>query len=148
MHDNNFSHNAQLAISYELLCLLSWLTDHDSEKLKKLITKALASGLQKKIQQIDHHNQEELYHSIIDFFNLLESLLDNAIKEQIVQQAKEKKLLPAIDQIDTTICTDAIVQSSLEKATVTMEDNPEKNPKEVLFNELLKRWKPHNKYVN
>jgi hypothetical protein len=150
MHDNNFTstNNAQLSISYELLCLLSWLAENDSEKLKKLITKALNTGLQKKIQEIDHQNQEELHYSIIDFFNLLESLLGLAMQEQIVQQAKEKKLLPAIDHIDTTICTDAVVQTSLEKATITMEHNPDQNPKEVLFNELLKRWKPHNKYIN
>ncbi len=35
--------DTQFVLSYELLCLLRWLTEHDAEKLKKIIAKAITS---------------------------------------------------------------------------------------------------------
>lgn len=143
--------NAQFVLSHELLYLLQWLIEHDTNKLKKIITKAVASGLREKMQKVDNTAElnlsEDMHHSIIDFFELLEELLLDAINEHVAQKAREKNLLPAIDQIDSTVCDDATVRFSVEKATKKMELNPNANPKEQLLKELLKRWKPHNKNV-
>ena len=141
--------NAQFVLSHELLYLLRWLIEHDANKLKKIITKAVASGLREEMQKVDNTAElnlsEDMHHSIIDFFELLEELLLDAINDHVAQKAREKNLLPAIDQIDSTVCDDATVRFSVEKATKKMELNPNANPKEQLLKELLKRWKPHNK---
>jgi uncharacterized membrane-anchored protein YjiN (DUF445 family) len=155
MNDNPFSNdNAQFVLSYELLCFLRWLVYNDSDKLKKLITKALASGLKDDIdrirgQKINDQMNEEVQHSILDFFNLLEMLLNESVNEQTVQRALSKNLMPAIDQIDSSICDDEVVRSSVEKVTTKIEHNPKANEqaKELLFKEVLKRWKPHNKNI-
>jgi len=143
--------NAQFVLSHELLYLLRWLIEHDANKLKKIITKAVASGLREEMQKVDNTAElnlsEDMHHSIIDFFELLEELLLDAINKHVAQKAREKNLLPAIDQIDSTVCDDATVRFSVEKATKKMELNPNANPKEQLLKELLKRWKPHNKNV-
>ncbi len=143
--------NAQFVLSHELLYLLRWLIEHDANKLKKIITKAVTSGLREEMQKVDNTAElnlsEDMHHSIIDFFELLEELLLDAINEHVAQKAREKNLLPAIDQIDSTVCDDATVRFSVEKATKKMELNPNANPKEQLLKELLKRWKPHNKNV-
>lgn len=143
--------NTQFTFSYELLILLRWLADHDAERLKKIIAKGLKSGLQDELRKAERAHQlplmDDIHHSITDFFGLLESLLLEVISEQVAQKAREKDLMPAIDQIDSTICDDITVRSSLEKATSKMEHNPTANPKELLYKELLKRWKPHNKNV-
>ena len=150
MNNDPFSNNnAQFVFSYELLCLLQWLTEHDADKLKKIIAKAVASGLHKEIQKIDNTAElsltEDMHHSIIDFFELFEELLLDAINDHVAQKAREKNLMPAIDQIDSTVCDDATVRFSVEKATKKIELNPNVNAKEQLFKELLKRWKPHDK---
>ncbi len=141
--------SAQFTLSYELLALLRWLADHDADKLKKIIAKAVKAGLQDELHKTDHTDQfpmiNDMQHSIVDFFMLLESLLLEVIGEHVEQKAREKDLMPAIDHIDTTICDDATVRFSLEKATSKMEHNPNANAKELLYKELLKRWKPHNK---
>ncbi len=153
MNNNDFSNeqNAQFVLSYELLHLIDWLVEHDADKLKKIISQAAASGLREKIQSIDNPSKlaitDDMYHSIIDFFELLENLFTDATNEHIAQKAKEKNLMPAIDQIDSSICDDATVRLSVEKATSKLENNPNANVKEQLFKELLKRWKPHNKNV-
>jgi hypothetical protein len=151
-NNNDFSHDqhAQFVLSYELLCLLRWLTEHDTEKLKRLITKALASrGLQENLRKLDNpdgaQQLDDIQNSIIDFFGLMESLLGEALQDQLQQKARAQNLMPALDHIDGTLCDDDTVRSSLEKTTSKLDHNPQINPKEQLFKELLKRWKPHKK---
>lgn len=153
MNNNEFSHdNAQFVLSYELLALLRWLADHDADKIKKIIAKALASGLKDEVNRAregrnEEETLEEIQHGIIDFFGLLEVLLHETINEHAVQKAMQKNLMPSIDQIDSTYCDNATVRTSIEKATAKIEHNPKENPKELLFKELLKRWKPANKNI-
>lgn len=153
MNNNEFSQdNAQFVLSYELLALLRWLADHEADKIKKMIAKALASGLKDEVNRArESRNEEEILeeiqHGIIDFFGLLEVLLHETINEQAVQTAMQKNLMPSIDQIDSTICDNATVRTSIEKASAKIEHNPKENPKELLFKELLKRWKPANKNI-
>jgi hypothetical protein len=152
-NDSMNSHNSQFVISYELLALLQWLVEHDAERLKKIIARALGSGLKKDIQNYkahfsaDNHTNEDIQHSIVEFFGLLEALLLETMNEHAMQDAVEKNLMPAIDQLDSTICDDATIRTSVEKATTKLNKSPHDNPQEVLFKELLKRWKPQNKKV-
>jgi hypothetical protein len=143
--------HAQFVLSYELLCLLRWLTDNNEDKLKKIVKKAINSeGLLKEIKQLDNHqpnNAEEVQHSIIDFFGMLESILLETLNEQVDKHAREQNLMPAIDQIDAAVCDDATVRFSLEKTASKIDNNPNINAKEQLFKELLKRWKPHKKNI-
>ena len=159
MNNDSFNGNnntQQFVVSYELLCLLRWLLEHDTEKLKKLISKALASGLKDEIKQFEQIGDvqadpmilEEVQHSIIEFFSMLESLLIESVKEHMVQKAIEKNLMPTIDHIDSTICDDATVRSSIEKATAKSEQYPKENAQDLLFKELLKRWKPTKSMMN
>lgn len=138
----------QFVVSYELLSLLKWLVEHDASRLKKVISKALEGGLKKELHTAEHWakgDTEGIHHSIVEFLGLLEMLLHECMEDQLAQQAIEKKLMPAIDHIDMTMCDDATIQSSVQKATVKSENNPELNPKELLFEELLKHWKPAKK---
>lgn len=143
--------NAQFVLSYELLALLRWLVDHDAEKLKKIIGKAFKAGLETSLHAIDQTEDpdvlSELQHSITDFLHLLETLLLETASEHVKEKARQQKLLPAIDQIDINQCDNSTVRSSLEKTTSTLADNPNANAKELLFKELLKRWKPVDKNI-
>ncbi|HEB41443.1 MAG TPA: hypothetical protein ENI08_00295 [Candidatus Dependentiae bacterium] len=140
--------NTQLTISYELLYLLQWLIEYDDSRLKQMITRALNQGLRKEMQKTEKSNElvdEMCYHTIIDFFELMEELLAESIEEHIEKKAREKNLMPAIDQIDSTVCDDATMLFSIERTTTKIENDPNINPKEQLFKELLRSWKPHNK---
>ena len=139
--------NNQFVISYELLHLLEWIVEHGSHELKQLVGKALAAGLRERIHytDADMHVAEEMQDSIVDFFGLLEELLTETINEQAMIKAHEKNLMPALEHIDSTVCDTATVRSSLEKATTKMSKNPNANAQQLLFEELLKRWKPNKK---
>jgi hypothetical protein len=149
--DNNSYHSSnadsQFVLSYELICLLQWLMDHDADKLKKMIDKALNSGLKTKLQKESAQlqqigNLDEIQENIIEFFGLMEVLLVESLHDQAVKKALENNLMPSIDQIDSTVCDTATVRSCVERATSTMENNPQESPKELLFKELLRQWKP------
>lgn len=146
MFDNDqFNQPNQFVITYELLSLLLWIIEHEDKTLVKMVKKAFSSGLKDEIKKNQPANDaqllEEAQQGIIDFFGMLESHMLEAMHEQSVQRALEKNLMPAIDHIDTAICDDATVRMSIEKATRSTQDSHEA-AKEILYKELLKRWKP------
>jgi len=151
-HKNSFSSynnsDDQLVLSYELLCLLRWLIEHDAERLKKVISKSLASGLNKEIQQRANQDAQIFdQQNVIEFFGLLEALMIEAQSELCMKTAYQKKLWPAIEMIDSSV-DHATVRSTIEQSTTHIERNPEENPKEILLRELLKNWKPHQPNEN
>ena len=122
--------------------------EHGSPELKQLVGKALAAGLRERMHYADaevHMAEEEMQDAIVDFFSILEGLLIETVNEQAMLKAHEKNLVPALEHIDSTICDTATVRSSLEKATNKMSKNPDANAQQLLFEELLKRWKPNKK---
>lgn len=151
MNNDSFSHdnNSQFALSYELLHLLRWLGQHDTDKLKKIISKAVTHGLHDTIQKTtsvsDPNILEEMHHGIVDFFELLETLLGEAINTHIEQKAREKNLLPTIDHFDSSLLDNETLRSSIENTTKKLDHNPHMNAKEQLCKEFLKQWKPITK---
>jgi hypothetical protein len=149
---SRYTNSEQFVISYELLALLQWFVEHDAEKLKKIIAKALDAGLIDKLQHseddcIAHEPIEDMQGNIIEFFSLLEALIAETIHEQAVQNAVEKNLMPAIDHLDSSVCDNATVRFSIEKATSRLKKSPQENPQEILFQEILRRWKPSKKKI-
>ena len=151
MNSQEETNSTQVLLSYELLCLLQWLATHKTDKIKKMISKALVNGLDHELQKKDTISKfnltEDIQDGIVDFFTMLESLLLEASEEHAVNKALENNLMPAIGQIDSSICDDATVRSSIEGATSQMQKT-NGNPKELLLKELLKRWKPTDKNKN
>ncbi len=157
--ENGFNGNGSsqhFVISYELLCLLRWLIENDGDKLKKIVGKALQSGLRDDIKQLARIENvesnpeliEEVQYSIVEFFSMLEILLLECNNEQAVQRAVEKNLMNTVDHIDSTLCNDDIVRTSVEKATAKSEMQPKANAHQLLYKELLKRWKPTKNMMN
>ena len=107
MNNDSFSHNGntQFALSYELLHLLRWLEQHDIEKLKKMISKAVVHGLHDEIQKtngrrINQNSLEEMHYGIVDFFELMDVLLSDALNEHSEKKARENNLLSISDYFD------------------------------------------------
>jgi hypothetical protein len=134
----------QFAISYELLQLLEWLLEHEQEALKKLIAKALVQGLYEKAHIRTTTSPEELQQTVVDFFNVMEQTLYELMNQHEVQNLLQKSSMPFLDHLDTTLYTPATMQQSVAKA-ITASKNKGKSAQEILFKELLKRWKPHKK---
>jgi len=141
----------QFVISYELFCLIRWLAEHESTRLKKIISRALVSGLSRQIQKTENNTDlfdlDEAQQGVIDFFCMLENITIETLNEQAVKQAVEKKLIPALEHIDSTVCDNTMVRFSIERASVKSNNNTKENPQELFFKEILKRWKPNKKNI-
>jgi hypothetical protein len=121
MFDNDYENSSQLVLSRELLTLLRWLVENEAPKIQRLVEKAMQSGLDDQIRKELNDTSfpdvdAEAHVSIIEFLGLLEASLFESMKESTTRKAAQKKLMPAIDQIDGTICDNATVRSSVEKA--------------------------------
>ena len=138
----------QLVLSYELLQLLEWLIENEAESIKKIIKRALSKGLTKKLKSHDAINTNTIQGNVIDFLELMEILLYEANHEVNVSDVIRKNLMPAIDHIDTSNFNAATVESSAAIASTKKEKNPQEDAQELLFKELLKRWKPKKKLTN
>lgn len=141
--------DGQFVISYQLIRLLQWMMEHDSDKFKKMIRRALLQGLADEMRA-DHLLTEaealnNAHEVVIAFFASLEQTLAEALDEQVVKQAMEHNLMPAIEHFDISALDDMTLKSSVEKATAKMDENPQSSPHDLLFQELLKRWKPDKK---
>ena len=139
----------QFAISFELLCLLRWIVEHDADKLKKIVDRAVRQGLHEQLQKIaflaDADAYEEAQDNMVEFFSSLETILQESIQEKSERQAIEKNLIPAIEHIDIMACDDHVVQESLVKAHGKLTHNAQENPKDILLKEILRNWKPLKK---
>ena len=138
----------QLVLSYELLQLLEWLIENEAESIKKIIKRALSKGLTKKLKSHDAINTNTIQGNVIDFLELMEILLYEANHEVNVSDVIRKNLMPAIDHIDTSNFNAATVESSAAVASTKKEKNPQEDAQELLFKELLKRWKPKKKLTH
>ncbi len=144
-----YESDTQFVLSYELVCLLRWLVEHNSPQLKGIIKKALNGGLKKDIKGLDSFNNtnslEDIQHSIVDFFGLMEGILLETIHEQAVQKTIEKNLMPAIEHIDGQQCDDMVIRTSIEKVASKLDNASQEHAQELLFKEILRRWKPSKK---
>ncbi len=145
---NEENESTQFVVSYELVALLRWLIENDLDKLKKMIVKSYSAGLKEDIRRIQNKQEEitveDIHFTILEFLSMMDTLISETIQEKVTQTALEKNLMPAIEHIDSAICDDATVRSSIEKATAS---NTAENPRTVLYKELLKRWRPNKKMV-
>lgn len=149
MMNDNFSHesNSHLALSLQLLHLLKWLVEHDDGALKAVIEKAFVQGAYRDIKrtnyaELDPAHIEEMHHSVLDFFNVLECYLEETYHQHTRRTARQTVLQATIDHIDTNVIDDENVLSSVESATSRIEQNPQRNAKQMLYEELLKQWEP------
>jgi hypothetical protein len=143
----------QFTLSLELLRLMQWLVKNDPEGLKRLISKAMNQGLNKQVSKAletddIQETSTQIQHGIIDFFILMEALLSETMYEHSMKKGLQKNLIPAMQRIDTTDCDASIVLTSLEQATSQLQSQPNANPRDLLLNELIKRWKPNKKKVH
>lgn len=140
----------QFVISPELLQLMDWIVQYESETLKRIIARALKNGLKKNNpllvdQDSTDLQPDEMQRGFVDFLMLMELLLQEVVHERSLKNAVQRNLVPALSAIDTSACDENTLQSSLAIATSQIERNPQANPREVLLKELLKQWKPHKK---
>ena len=139
----------QLIVSAELLYLLKWIIDHEPESLRRLISNSLHNGLKKELIKLKEKKEvmdaEDVYSSLIDFMDTMEITLSEIQDEDSTRRIIQKKLMPAIEHIDSSVCDQDTLEYSVEETSSKIQENPSKNPQEILYQEILKNWNPQKK---
>jgi hypothetical protein len=139
----------QFVLSYELLAVLRWLTEHEQESLKKVFAQAIKRGFKEEWLHANdlqkEQNIENLQSIITEFFSLIEALAHETVNEHEITTVLQRTTVPAVYHVDTTACDVTSVALSAAKATAAVKNNTGENPKEVLCRELLRHWKPCKK---
>ena len=133
--DNSFS------ISPELLVLMGHIIDEHQRDVQALIAKAMRTFAAKKAAPPDPH----IHENIIDFLGLMDFLVHEMQHDVEVDTQLTRQLMPAVDHIDQTTCDQEVVSASIAHAAQQKNKNPHINAQELLYKELLKRWKPSKK---
>ena len=146
-----FQTNIQFTLSFEFLYVLKWLSENYPNKLQKIIQEALETGLSSKLLLIKNNpkscDNNSLQNGIIQFLELLESIYFKVSNEQLNNKAFEKDLIPKINQIDPNSCNETSIYTTVENTIKKATQEKSKNPKAILFTELLNQWKPGKKQI-
>lgn len=139
----NNSLNNHFVVSYELLQLLEWLMHHEQDAIKKIIARALNEGFTPSLLHKDEQETaEHMKQHVVDFFALLEILLSETLQEKEAQTVVAHNLLPALDHIDSRHYDPESMAASIAKAQGALQRKATKNAHDILYKELLKRWRP------
>lgn len=144
MEEKKFDIENQYELSYELLYFLKWLVEFEASSLQKLVKRAVSSEFKQRLKQQERTEKvsENIQYTILDFLDLLESLIEEELYNESVKQAQKQNLLPAVNKIDSYECDVETVRSSINTATAQIKINPDLNAKDILCKEILKHWKP------
>lgn len=151
MENKKLNSSEQLVISYELLQLMQWIVEHESESLKKIINRALKNGFDEQLTKSQNYKElysgDDMQNNIIDFLSLWEILLYEATNESDANRIIQKNLVPAIDHVDKKNCDSSTLKSSIDFASSKINRKPEESAQEIFLKELLKRWKPNKNHT-
>lgn len=136
-----------LTISREVIIILKWLITNEESKIQKILTNALKKGLYSQLHTpAETFSHELAAQELEDFFVFLENSLSTAITQKIAEDTHHHHMIPALDKIDSSLCDTQTIRIGLEKASQKIAKNPQQsNPTEILFQEILKQWKPRIK---
>lgn len=158
-----------ISLSLELICLVNWLLKNEKQLISALVKQALKNGFAQELEQLDGtqslENPEDLYATVVEFLlflekNLLKNLetvsVDTHTKEEILPVVKKldadnidlKTLWLSMQQTKNQLCKDRHKreqEDELPVVSTTTLDDENNQAAEILFEKLLKNWKPHHK---
>lgn len=135
----------QFIVSYELLYILQWLMIYEKDALAELIFKACKQGSDNLMFDViaqGSEEQQELSHSVIDFFSFLEEEVEKFAQNSSIEHIMEHNLLQTLDHIDPKRFDPALIKATM--MTTAEKINPAKNhmAKDYFLKELLRKWQP------
>lgn len=146
--------STQISLSFELICLLSWLLKNEQAMLNSLVKHAIEKGFAEEIGKIDEDDylkvSDQLYDTVIDFLDFLEKTMIKNLETIQVDHKTKDVILPTLQKIEAGSLDFKTIWLSMQQTKARVNKGqaiPENlsNPTEILFERLLKNWKPNNK---
>ncbi len=167
--------SAQISLSFELISLLNWLLRHEKAMLNAMLKQALEHGFAEELEKVDAASiaaaeSEELYHTVLDFLEYLEHSLIKNLETINVDNKTKDAIMPTLQKLEADSLDHKTLWLSMQQTKARMlkakqlipqqqtkaiapEAAPEakidhsEHANKILFEQLLKNWKPNNKDV-
>jgi hypothetical protein len=151
MEQHEIDTNEPFSLSVELLRLMRWIAHNDPESLRRLVNRAISNMEDPTTFLTDAPNNGDADHAqqdITNFFMLMDNFLIESLNEYHSKSSLRTQMIPAVARIDSETCDTTLVHASIELAANKMQKNPQGNPRDILIEELIKRWKPHHENMH
>lgn len=152
--------NTSLSLSLELICLLSWLLKNEKHLLDDIVKEAIRNGLVHEINKLELEDlskaTEQFDSAILDFLIYLEDSLADNLKAIPYHAKTENTITPTLKKIESIGFNPNTLRTSLKQVKAQITKEKQNNPKissdteyakQVLFEQILKNWKPSNKEI-
>lgn len=163
--------SAQISLSFELICLISWLLKNETATLNSLVKNAIERGFAEELEKLEALEQtliseqteesDDLYNTLLDFLDYLEHSLFKNLETMHVDHTTKDAILPALQKIETNSLDIKTMWLSMQqtKARVGKKSQAKgarrlqpqvpalQNPTDILFEQLIKNWKPNGKEI-
>lgn len=151
------SNSEYCLLSKDLLFLLKWICENNSDLLKKMVNSSWKKGFKKfykenNIKNINEKEIEDLKDIVFDFFCIIEdNLLEFIKKEKVIK--KEVSLLLDIHKeviINIEINDEEKVKSLyiLQEILKNKKELSKEEIKKIFFKAFLEEWNPKNNILN
>lgn len=142
-----------ISLSFELICLMSWLLKNEKQAVNALIKQAVKHGFTENLELMGEQENglmsEQLYTTVLDFLIFLENSLIKQLDDAVTSNSDQKELLPTLKKIDahfdsrTLLASIRQAKSRLAKYNKKLQDENKKETQQVLFESMLTNWKPN-----
>ncbi len=166
--------SAQISLSFELISLLNWLLRHEKTLLNAMLKQALEHGFAEELQKVDATSMaaaesEELYSTVLDFLEYLEQSLIKSLESIHVDNKTKDAIMPTLQKLETDSLDHKTLWLSMQQtkarilkakqlttqqpkaakpeASSEAKSSHTEHANKILFEQLLKNWKPNNKDV-
>lgn len=168
--------SAQISLSFELISLLNWLLRHEKTLLNAMLKQALEHGFAEELEKVDAASMaaaesEELYSTVLDFLEYLEQSLVKNLESIHVDNKTKDAIMPTLQKLEADSLDHKTLWLSMQqtkarmlkaKQLITQQQQPKaakteasgeaktnhtEHANKILFEQLLKNWKPNNKDV-
>lgn len=134
-----------IVLSFELLVLVNWLMQNEKQMLNNLIKHALKNGLDQEFEKISSTDNievnEQFYTTIISFLLFMEDSLIECLSHIKINKDTQDDILPVLKKIDMRNINVKPTFSVAKKSKAQNISTEE--TKDVLFQQILKSWKPN-----
>jgi ABC-type Fe3+-citrate transport system substrate-binding protein len=111
-----------------------------------LVTKALKDGLLQEIHQatgtMSTLELQDLSSSIDDFIVIVDSIVYDEVEQEHNMPVPTVMLKPTIQAIDHLVCDTSTISTTVAKTLEKTKRLQEDQAKKILYQELLKNWRP------
>jgi hypothetical protein len=96
--------SSNLALSFELICLMDWLLRRDRTLLKLLVKRAVRCGFAQELAALEPDNllerREQLHGSVLEFVEFFEEMVTKELAGERGDEAVTHDLVPALKKLE------------------------------------------------